>query len=104
MVVLNYKYEIYIPDSYIYNGKIEYYSDDKVDEIVKYIISNYDISGVSIKEESGYYNSSIGLTKMKNSIVYFYTDKGNIDLSYIKQFLPEQETVLVVKDNIGMLI
>ena len=61
-------------------------------------------AGVSVRQEEGYYNSSIGLNRMINSIVYFYTNRDDIDFGYIKSILKEQESILVTKDNVGYLV
>ena len=105
MIIFKHKYEIYIPDRYINKDKkVVKYEDSKVLDIIRYLMDNLDLSGVSVRQEEGYYNSSIGLNRMINSIVYFYTNRDDIDFGYIKSILKEQESILVTKDNIGYLV
>ena len=99
------KYELYIPDRYIdYDKTIKFFDDSMIDNVISEIISNFNLTGVSIREELGYYKLKSGIiSKMKNKVVYFFSESGyKSDLikycSDLKLQL-RQESLLIICDG-----
>lgn len=102
-------YEVYLPNSAItdkglvYEYRSEYYRSVIVELVNKLVFSG--CRNVSLHGEEGYYNSSSGITYMKNSVITFKRD-SEVDVSHIISFVKtklRQETVLVVKDGEALI-
>lgn len=106
ITTLKHKYEIYLPESYVKNGELVPLDiNTHINNIIKRI-TNDNISGISIRKETGYYSHSNGnVNKTTNQILYFYTEKlYNYEwiIDYIKNNM-YQETVLIAVNNEGRL-
>lgn len=97
-----YKYEVYISDRYIENGDIKIINDwdSIIDSIANYLITSFNLTGISIRDEEGYYKSKSGdINSMKNKVLYFFSDCicDSAFESYCKdlKFKLKQESLLI---------
>ena len=81
-VVMNFKfkYEIYLPDRYLADNKseVKIFSSlelcNKITDLVNKLLTDYKVTGVSIRKEDGYYKDERGsVNVMKNQVLYFYS-------------------------------
>ncbi len=107
MLRLKHKYEIYMPDKYAdeNNNLIALDTEKHLDAIVQTLFTEH-ITGVSVREEQGYYAHSNGnINKTTNYIICFYTDES-FDITAVSNYIKNnmhQETVLTVCDNVAYL-
>lgn len=102
------KYEIYIPDRYLVNDEVCILTDEDYKSHIEAIINMLpnNLTGFSIRHEDGYYRYNNNLFCMKNSVLYFFSDSANIDLTYIVEYIKsalKQKEVLIVQNGVAKI-
>lgn len=72
-----YRYELYIPDKYLDNDSVKFFDDFEniIDSIAYTLINKFKLTGISVKQEQGYYKlKSNDISKMNNKVIYFYSE------------------------------
>lgn len=103
-----YKCEVYVPDCYRDGEKIVLFENyqEHLDTIIAYILES-DVTGLSIRDEVGYYKRSDNeVVSMDTKVIYYYHTGVNLISDKIKEYIKtnmHQETVLIVEDGVAEL-
>ena len=72
-----YRYELYVPDRYLDNGFVKFFDDFEniIDNIAYTLITRFNLTGLSVRDEKGYYVLKSGsISKMNNKVIYFFSE------------------------------